>query len=323
MEKAPLVTVGVPLYNAEKYVEQALTSLLSQTFEDFEIVVCDNASTDRTREIVLQLAEHDSRIRFYRNRKNRGLVFNFNRVYELGRGEFFRWHAYDDFCQPTYLEECMRVLRDNPDVIGSYSLGYQVDGSGTVVNTQVEEQLKAALLNDSAVHRIKATVTRNGWSGVVHGVFRRTAMSEFMPYRDYFGADRLLLTQLAMSGRMMAVEDGLWVQRYHDNNSSRRSTRELAELLTGRPQRGLIFPMGKAFVDYIRLFRDPSLGPLETARAISYLVFHGIRPDVVYNLVVPGPNNYFGLDFSRFRDDHEGSTIAERKGAILEQTTTL
>ena len=51
-----MVTVGVPLYNAEKYVEQALTSLLSQTFGDFEIVVCDNASTDRTREIVLQLA---------------------------------------------------------------------------------------------------------------------------------------------------------------------------------------------------------------------------------------------------------------------------
>ena len=244
-------------------------------------------------------------------------------MYELGQGEFFRWHAYDDYCRPTYLEECMRVLNENPDVIGAYSLGHQVDGSGAVVNTKVEEQLKTSLIDSSAVHRIRATVTRNGWSGIVHGVFRRTAMSEFMPYRDYFGADRLLLTQLAMSGRMVAVEDGLWVQRYHDNNSSRRSTRELAELLTGRPQRGLIFPMGKAFVDYLRLFRDPSLGPVETARAISYLLFHGIRPDVIYNLLVPGPNNYFGLDFSGFGDARESSKISEQSSTVLEQTTTL
>jgi hypothetical protein len=178
-------------------------------------------------------------------------------------------------------------------------------------------------MDDSPVRRMKATITRNGWSGIIHGLFRRDAMAEFMPYRDYFGADRLLLTQLAMSGKMMAIEDGLWVQRYHDNNSSRRSTRELAELLTGRPQKGLIFPMGKAFVDYIKLFRDPSLGTVETAQAVAYLLFHGIRPDVVYNLLVPGPNNYFGLDFRRFRDDSRIAAVAVPAETILEQTTTL
>ncbi len=310
--KSPIVSIGVPLFNGERYVEQALNSLLKQSFADFEIVVCDNASTDRTPEIVADLASSDTRIKFFSNRKNRGLVFNFNRVFELGTGKYFRWHAYDDWVQPPLLEKCVAVLEERQDVIGAYSLAHQIDGNGNVVVTDVVEEFKTALLADCPVRRMKSTITLNGWSGIIHGLFRRDAMLDYMPYRDYFGADRLLLTQLALQGKMAAVEDGLFVQRYHDDNSSRRSTREIAELLSGRPQRGLIFPMGKAFVDYLRLFRDPKLGAMDRTRSLSYLVFHGVRPDVLYNLVVPGPNNYFGLDFSRRRGK---SKLADHKSA--------
>jgi hypothetical protein len=69
--------------------------------------------------------------------------------------------------------------------------------------------------------------------------------------------------------------------------------------------------MGKAFVDYLRLFRDPSLDPIERLRLTRYLLFHGLRPDVLWNLVVPGPNNYFGLDPGRIRADQSSSARDE------------
>jgi glycosyltransferase involved in cell wall biosynthesis len=301
----------MPVYNAERFLEESLVSLLAQSYTDFEIVICDNASTDGTPAIIERFAREDSRIRPYRNRKNRGLVANFTRVFELSRGRYFRWNAYDDFCRPALFEECVRALEANPGAIGSFSLAHQIDGEGNVVNTQVETALRVALCSQYPVHRMKATITRNGWSGVIHGLIRRDRLAEFMPYRDYFGADRLLITQLALRGPMIPVADGLFVQRYHDANSSRRSTRELAELLSGRPPRGLIFPMGKAFVDYLRLFRDPSLDPIERLRLTRYLLFHGLRPDVLWNLVVPGPNNYFGLDPGRIRADQSSSARDE------------
>lgn len=312
MSKVPTISVGIPVYNAERYLAEALASLVAQSHTDMEIVVCDNASTDETPAIIEHFAREDSRIRPYRNRKNRGLVANFTRVFELSRGRYFRWHAYDDLCLPTHLEECLRALEASPRAIGSFSLAHQINGAGIVVSTDIESRLREALRSDHPVQRMKATITLNGWSGVIHGLMRREVLADFMPYRDYFGADRLLLTQLALRGPMVPVKDGLFVQRYHDSNSSRRSTRELAGLLTGRPPRGLIFPMGKAFVDYLRLFQHPSLNTVERLRLTRYLFFHGMRPDVLWNLVVPGPNNYFGLDLARLgADDSDTDSLAQ------------
>ena len=305
----PLVSIGLPVYNGERYLEQSLRSLLAQTFADFEIIVGDNGSTDRTPQIVASLAAQDSRVRYVRNCKNRGLVFNFNRVFELSQGHYFRWHAYDDFCKPRFLEQCVAALQEDEEAIGAFSLGYQVDGNDDVVTRDVDESLKLDLSSSKPADRMRAAITRNGWSGVIHGLFLRDALAPLMPYRNYFGADRLLLTQLAKSGRMVPVDDGIWIQRYHRNNSSRASTRELAEILIGRPPSGIIFPIGKAFVDYIRLFASEGLSLADRIKAFGYLLRHGIRRDVVYNLIVPGPHNYFGFDLGRKPDD--SSTVSD------------
>src|ERR1051326_2036095 len=106
----PRVSIGLPVYNGQQFLEEAINSLLAQTYSDFELIISDNASTDATEQICRAHAAADPRIRYYRNDKNRGPVWNLNRVFELARGELFKWAAHDDVCAPTLVERCVEVL---------------------------------------------------------------------------------------------------------------------------------------------------------------------------------------------------------------------
>lgn len=98
----PKVSVGLPVYNGEKYLPQAIKSLLAQTFAEFELIICDNASTDRTQEISRTFTKRDQRIRYHRNPNNLGAAANFNLSFRLSSGEYFKWAA-DDLCAPEFL----------------------------------------------------------------------------------------------------------------------------------------------------------------------------------------------------------------------------
>jgi glycosyltransferase involved in cell wall biosynthesis len=107
----PKVTIGVPVYNGEKYLAAALDTLLAQSFEDFELIISDNASTDCTEEIARAYAARDGRVRYERSGANRGCAWNHNRVFALARGRYFRWAAHDDLCAPTLLARTVELLR--------------------------------------------------------------------------------------------------------------------------------------------------------------------------------------------------------------------
>src|SRR6267143_2039520 len=103
----PRVSIGLPVFNVEKYVAGALKCLLGQDYEDFELIISDNASTDATESICREFAARDSRIRYSRNERNIGASPNYNRVFRLARGEFFKWAAHDDECHPSLVRRCL------------------------------------------------------------------------------------------------------------------------------------------------------------------------------------------------------------------------
>ena len=117
----PKLSIGLPVYNAEQLLPQALDHILAQTFKDFELVICDNASTDRTSRICRDYAGRDARIRYVRNDRNLGANPNYNRTYELSAAPLFKWAAHDDLYQRTYLENCVRILDDDPTVVLAHS----------------------------------------------------------------------------------------------------------------------------------------------------------------------------------------------------------
>jgi glycosyltransferase involved in cell wall biosynthesis len=117
MPSCPMLTVGMPVYNADRFLAKALDSFLGQTFKDFELLISDNASTDRTEEICREYAARDHRIRYFRNPQNMGAGWNFRRVYSLANEKYYKYAAHDDFIEPTFLEECTAALEADPGLV--------------------------------------------------------------------------------------------------------------------------------------------------------------------------------------------------------------
>ena len=117
----PKISIGLPAYNAEKFMDKTISSILNQTWRDFELIISDNASTDKTSEICKKFERMDSRIKFFKQEKNMGPYWNFNFVLEKAQGEYFVWFATDDEHENTFLEKNLKILEENKNVVASIS----------------------------------------------------------------------------------------------------------------------------------------------------------------------------------------------------------
>src|SRR5262245_41050215 len=115
--RTPCVSVCLPVYNGETYINYAIGSIRRQTFKDFELIISDNASNDRTQAICLEAAVQDSRIQYFRADKNHGLAWNFNRAFELATGRYLVWIGHDDLMEPDYLSRCVEAMEQETDTV--------------------------------------------------------------------------------------------------------------------------------------------------------------------------------------------------------------
>ncbi|MDD2901687.1 MAG: glycosyltransferase, partial [Syntrophales bacterium] len=123
----PLISIGMPVYNGEKFLRQALDSLLAQDYRNFELIISDNASTDNTADICREYAARDHRIHFHQNDRNRGATYNFSRVRNLASGKYSIWAADHDLWHPTLITKCVEVLENDPEVVLAYPRGVRID----------------------------------------------------------------------------------------------------------------------------------------------------------------------------------------------------
>ena len=132
VSSVPRLTVGLPVYNGERFLGQALDSLLGQTFEDFELIVADNAvrRTARPR-CVSRYAKMDSRIRYVRHPHNIGLIPNHTFVMDEAKGELFKYAAHDDLYGRDLLALCVQALDEDPDAVIAHSWTAMVDESAS------------------------------------------------------------------------------------------------------------------------------------------------------------------------------------------------
>jgi glycosyltransferase involved in cell wall biosynthesis len=113
----PLVSIGMPIFDAEQYLAGALRAILAQDYPNFELIISDNGSKDRTKEICLEFQKTDSRIRYIRHPKNLGASKNFAFVVHQARGEYFMWAAHDDLLHPCFIRKCMEQLGAHPEAV--------------------------------------------------------------------------------------------------------------------------------------------------------------------------------------------------------------
>jgi len=215
----PLVGVGMPVYNGERYLAEAIESILRQTEANFELVIVDNASADRTAEICSSYAASDRRVRYSRNPVNLGALPNFNRAFQLTRGRYFKWAAHDDILQPDFLRRCVAALEEAPDAALCETAIEYVDESGASIGIH-SHHLQGSDSGDSA-KRFAALILKRHDCYAQMGVMRRALVERAMPIESYHGADRALLARIALVGRIVAVADPLLRVRDHEERYSR------------------------------------------------------------------------------------------------------
>jgi glycosyltransferase involved in cell wall biosynthesis len=223
----PKLSIGLPVYNGAKYLKAAIETHLAQSFKDFELIICDNASIDETGNICQHYVSSDQRVRYYRNSENHGAVWNFNRCFELARGEYFKLSAHDDLLEPTFCEKCIEVLDANPDVVLCHSLSKVVDDNLNCL--AVYDPSVLATDKPKATRRFGARL-RGGRCIEVFGVIRSSALRSVRPFLPFVGCDRALLAELAVEGRFATVQEYLFLNGEHPQRSTQLGLRQLQRL---------------------------------------------------------------------------------------------
>jgi glycosyltransferase involved in cell wall biosynthesis len=247
----PRVALGMPVYNGENYLREALDDILAQTFRDFELVICDNASTDRTGEICREYAARDPRIRYVRNSSNIGGSPNFNRVFALSDGEYYAWVAHDDRRAPTYLERCVAVLDREPDVSVCFTGTRDIDERGQPLPTA---PFTLPTDRPRARDRFRALIRLDHKLEPIYGLFRTDVLRRGPLEGSYADSDRVLLAETALAGPFRQVPAELFYRRIHALQSINVFPGRQARTAWFDPDGAgkLVFPHFRQAVEYAR-----------------------------------------------------------------------
>jgi len=262
-KRPPKVSIGLPVYNGDKYLPNALRCLMGQDYEDFELIICDNASTDGTEAICREFAAKDGRIQYFRNQSNIGASGNYNRVFQLARGEFFKWASHDDECYPSLVRRCLETFAFGPaSTVLVYSQTEIIDGAGQVKFFSPES------LNASSPRpclRLANVLLRSSYAHSLWGVIRSDAL-RWTRLMGSIEADHVLLHELALLGELIEIPEVLYRLRVHPRNAT-NITRTPQELLawhdpTKAQQRVFLPHWERVYIEYLKAVRrTPLSGP--------------------------------------------------------------
>lgn len=220
------VSIGLPVFNGGSLVKKAIESHLAQTFGDFELIISDNASTDDTMEVCAEFARADKRIRLVRQETNCGVNLNHLRVFELARGDYFRWAAADDVPSADLVRHAVTLLDEDPALVAYLPDTANIDDTNTVTR-RLERTLD--LRAKSPVERANGVLTRDYQMVFTQGLMRRSTLLSTSRRWTYFGWDFILLLELTLRGQFCNVEGPLLYRRQH-RASAAYATRKISEV---------------------------------------------------------------------------------------------
>ena len=203
----PLVSIGLPVFNGEKSLAQALDALLKQDYTNLEIIISDNGSTDRTSEICEEFLKKDPRIIYYHSSENLGSNWNFNRVFDLSSGKYFMWAAHDDLRELSFVRACVEKLEQCPEAVlcQTHTASF-IDGR--------QERLCVTNLDSfegvtGLVERYRE-VLKNCPIMAIYGLYRLAAMKKTNMWEHSIATDLAFLQELSIYGSFVQVPEILF-----------------------------------------------------------------------------------------------------------------
>jgi glycosyltransferase involved in cell wall biosynthesis len=217
MTAVPRLTIGLPVYNGANYLAESLDALLGQSYENFELIISDNASTDGTSDICRRYERQDSRIRYFRQSHNIGLAPNHNFTVEQAGGELFKWASNDDLYGRDLLKCCVDALDEYPRVVLAHSWTVTIDSTG-MITKMIEYPLATASLR--APERFRSVLFDSGGDDT-GGVIRTAVLRRTSLLGSHHHADRTITAEMVLHGAFYQVPDWLYFRRDHPERAER------------------------------------------------------------------------------------------------------
>ena len=267
----PLVSIGLPVYNGANYLRTAVETILAQTYENLELIISDNASTDDTARICQEAAARDSRVRILRNERNIGAAGNYNHVFRAARGKYFKWAAHDDVLAPTFVQRAVEVLESNPDILLCSSRTGRISESGEVTGAYSSDRVWDV---SSASRRFHSLVFTPHACVAVFGLVRRDQLAHTPLIAPYVSSDRVLLAELGLRGRIHEISEDLFFRRDHPGSSLRSFPDHRHRVVWFDPSRSARFgfPEWKVLFGYAGAVSRAPVSSLERARCSMTLL---------------------------------------------------
>ncbi len=297
MNAVPRLSIGLPVYNGETYLAESLDALLGQSYEDFELIISDNASTDGTADVCRRYMKQDSRIRYFTQPRNIGLSPNHNFVFQQSRGELFKWASCDDLYGRDLLRRCVDALDEHPDVVLAQSWAAAIDANGDVTQSlkyplatdslRAPERFRSILFGSSGVFTssgidIRSGIRANNNNGVIraedtYGVIRADVLRRTALLGSYHHADRVMICEIALRGRFHTSPDWMHFRRDHPDRAYFASPRVRTRCAIQDPVRAnwLRYPAARLIAEYIwgyvTAIRRAPLPPADRRDCYRYL----------------------------------------------------
>jgi len=281
---APRLSIGLPVYNGENYLAESIEALLGQSYEDFELIISDNASTDGTAGIGRRYLKQDSRVRYIRHQRNIGLAPNHNFVFRQSRGEFFKWAASDDLYARDLLRRCVDSLDEHPRVVLAHAWEAAIDATGNVWQAheyplatdspRAPERFRSILFGSSGLFERDLLFgpggsPRNGSSGMsgfvrvdnrgvlracdMYGVIRSDVLRRIAPLGSYHHADRILACEITLHGPFHMTPDWMYFRREYPDRAYNASPKVRTRCAIQDPRRANRFrhPTARLLAEYM------------------------------------------------------------------------
>ena len=278
------VAIGMPVWNGEAFLSEAIESILAQNYGDLELVISDNASTDATAEICRTYAKLDARVCYIRQEANIGAAPNHNEVFRRSSGRYFKWAAHDDVLAPEFVQECVGVLDNHETVVLCSPATVLINEDGSPVRYSLERRAMVdscghrwpitpeknpLLMSDDPADRFTAVLLNMFMCLEIFGLIRRSALEKTSLQPSYVGGDKVVLAELSLIGQFHLLEAPLFYRRCHSGQFSMAGSGSYrAKWFSGRKEH-IFWQQLKLLAGYSRAPFSTELRPYQRYRCLS------------------------------------------------------
>lgn len=259
----PLVSIAMTVFNAEPFLAKTLCSLLDQDYKNFELVISDNASEDRSGEICQEFAKRDMRIHYYRNSINMGPARNSYKAIDLCSGEFILTAADHDVYHPTFISSLLQVLQQDESVVLAYPRTVYIDENDQTIELMPDNIDTRGL---DACQRFSKVIWEFGWMNMVYGLYRSAVFKTVWHSYQTIGPDHIIIANLCLHGSIAQLDEPLFFRRRNrPSETYQECTRRQIDLFCSSNYENLI-PWTRMAYEHIKVITESSLGDEEKER---------------------------------------------------------